>query len=116
MTNSYELQPRYDSRKSFYKKAHVEIDGHESKLFSYGTHVASVFSGMTSSEDVLEVYGTYSATTLRHIKEFAAQFGFGYMTKQEVEKYLTENIGRIQADMAQHARDNIRKEAPWILS
>ena len=76
----YELQTRYDHHKSFYGKANVIIEGNTKKLISYNTHVASLISGK------LEVYGTYSATTLRHIKEFARQCGFGSLTKKEIER------------------------------
>ena len=33
-----------------------------------------------------EVYGTYSATTLRHIKEFLKQNGFKADSKSQIEK------------------------------
>lgn len=81
----YELEAKFDGRKSFYKKAYVEIEGDESRLLSYGTHVASVWSGITGSTDELRVFGTYSATTLRHIKEFMLQFGFPGMNKKAIE-------------------------------
>lgn len=67
---TYELSTQYDSRKSFYGKAKVEtdLDGAK-KLISYTTHVATIHSDGT-----VKVYGTYSNTTLRHIKEFLKQF------------------------------------------
>lgn len=96
---SYELIPRYDFRKSFYKKAMVVIEGDENKLYSYGTHVASVWSGITNMTDELRIFDTYSATTLRHIKEFMQQFHFPHMTKGEIEKYvMPSNISRWKAD------------------
>ena len=66
---TYDLSPRYDSRQSFYGKARVKVDepDTENKLYSYGTLVAELKDGKPV------VYGTYSATTLRHIKEWLKQ-------------------------------------------
>ncbi len=75
-----ELEPRYDSRKSFYKKAHVIIKGDVKQLQSYSTIVAEI------KDDKAEIYGTYSPTTLRHIKEFLYQNGFEVGTKSELEE------------------------------
>jgi hypothetical protein len=70
----YDLSTNYDSRASFYGKArvvHFVANGKDIKeLTSYTTHVASIVDGKP------EVYGTYSQTTLRHIKEFLKQNGF----------------------------------------
>lgn len=68
----YELEPRYDSRKSFYGKATVRtwIATGEKVLRSYNTDVARIRNGQPI------VHGTYSSTTLRHIKEFLKQNGF----------------------------------------
>jgi len=80
-----ELNPVYDSRKSFYKKAHVIHDGANMKLQSYNTIVAEIKDG----EAV--IYGFYSATTIRHIKDFLYQNGFEIGTKAELEKmYVRE--------------------------
>lgn len=66
----YELRTIHDGRKSFYKKAYViENDGVVS-LRSYQTIVCEIIEGKP------QVYGTYSNTTLRHIKEFLKQHGF----------------------------------------
>jgi hypothetical protein len=67
----YDLSTKYDSRASFYNKARVEIDDDGTmRLWSYNTHVASIKGGKPM------VFGTYSQTTLRHIKEFLLQNGF----------------------------------------
>lgn len=84
----YELNPRFDGRKSFYGKAKVVIKDGESHLYSYNTHVATLKPGITKHDDILEVYGTYSPTTLRHIKEFMQQNGFPYMSKGEIEHLI----------------------------
>ena len=67
----YELQARYDARKSFYGKAHV-ID-HENgvlELQSYDTIVARIENGKVVKNDI----GVYSTTTNRHIREFLKQY------------------------------------------
>lgn len=77
--NTYELAARYDSRKSFYNKARIEEVNGVKTLYSYGVKVASI-SGNTA-----EVYGTYSQTTLRHIKEFLKQHDFRADNKAQIE-------------------------------
>lgn len=73
-----ELKPIYDNAKSFYKKAFVEKCNDKIKLYSYDTHVATIYlteSGRYYSlnKDVREDL-LFSQTTLRHIKEFLNQF------------------------------------------
>ena len=65
----FELSPRYDSRKSFYGKAHV-IDHEDGtiELQSYDTIVSRCVNGK------VEELGKWSATTTRHQKEFRKQF------------------------------------------
>lgn len=65
------LQPRYDSRASFYGKAEIEDYGGKLTLYSYNTPVAQ-YNKRTKT---LTVNGYYSATTARHIREFARQLG-----------------------------------------
>ena len=74
----YELTARYDSRKSFYGKAHVIEEDGQRKLLSYSTIVAWI------DEDGAHVNGTYSATTLRHIREFLKQNSFYAGSKSEI--------------------------------
>ena len=65
----YELESRFDSRKSFYGKAHV-ID-HENgmvELQSYETIVSRCINGK------IEHLGRWSQTTSRHQREFEKQF------------------------------------------
>ena len=77
----YDLTPQYDSRKSFYGKARVDTDNNgKNKLYSYGTLVAEIKDGKPV------VYGTFSATTLRHIKEWLQQNGFKSGTSSEIMK------------------------------
>jgi len=78
---SYLLNPQYDNRKSFYGKARVESDGvGHSRLISYTTEVATINAG------VLKINGWYSATTTRHIKEYAYQHDFKVGTTKEMTK------------------------------
>ena len=65
-----ELIPKFDSRKSFYNKARVKTEDGRTTLISYYTEVAYIENG----EAVVK--GTYSNTTIRHIKEFLKQNGF----------------------------------------
>lgn len=81
----YSLNPRYDSRKSFYGKAQVDTGdkNDQNKLYSYDTLVAEIKDGKPV------VYGTYSQTTLRHIKDWLKQNGF----KAENSKQILADYG-----------------------
>lgn len=88
---TWALEPRYDARKSFYGKAEVEQSGLAYTLYSYGTKVARVYREAGTDRYHIEIYGFYSATTLRHIKEFLRQYaGLGECRQADLEKYLTE--------------------------
>ena len=66
-----ELEAKYDSRKSFYKKAFViYLDANTILLQSYNTIVAHIKNGKFTT------YGKYSNTTSRHQKEFKLQFAY----------------------------------------
>lgn len=89
---TYNLEPKFDSHKSFYGKAVVETWGgwgQNVNLYSYNTLVAQIgyidVDG-TGEEFALLLHPDwdYGATTLRHVKEFMQQFGFGYMGKREI--------------------------------
>lgn len=72
------LEPRYDSRASFYKKAVVEIvettEYSMHTLFSCGTRVAEYVS-FYGGKKVYKWLGNWSQTTSRHQKEFFRQYG-----------------------------------------
>jgi hypothetical protein len=72
------LEPRYDGRASFYRKAGVRTQDGKTILRSYGTDVAYIENGRPV------VRGTYSSTTLRHIKEFLKQYGFRADTSAQI--------------------------------
>lgn len=74
------LRPKYDSRKSFYKKASILIYNGALYLLSYDTIVAKIENGKAV------VNGWYSQTTARHINEFLLQNGFEKMSEKEMEE------------------------------
>jgi len=102
---TYELDCKFDSRKSFYSKAIVKTSGEWGQnvaLYSYDTLVARIgyynaddlrqFVEYADCDDDCSEYvcellplWSCSATTLRHVKEFLAQFGFGvYRYKNDI--------------------------------
>ena len=76
--SKYELDARYDARKSFYGKAMVEEGVTDEnnprgvvRLYGYGTLVAEVVDGYgPKAYDA----ATYSPATVRHVREFFRQF------------------------------------------
>lgn len=80
---AYDLSPQKDSRKSFYGKARVENENGKVVLYSYNTRVAEIEGGKA------KVFGLYSATTTRHIKDFLYQNGF----KVENSKQIINDYG-----------------------
>jgi uncharacterized protein YutD len=70
LENLEELKSVYDSRNSFYKKAYVGEYNNCKYLKSYDTIVACICINQ------LRIYGYFSQTTARHIREFAKQNGF----------------------------------------
>ena len=70
LKSTFELSATYDSRKSFYGKAHVLLysDG-SMDLRSYNTIVSH-----RDSDGHVTHLGTWSRTTTRHQKEFEKQF------------------------------------------
>ena len=92
----YELDCRYDTRKSFYGKAIVEenetdVFGEkelDKRLFSYGTIVGRVYQ--LGNKITYYYFGKYSCTTTRHQKEFFKQNG---LTDREiVELFKNEKL------------------------
>lgn len=87
------LQPQYDSRASFYNKAETDDD----KLYSYGTLVAEIIDG----KPVLYPDWDYSATTIRHVREFLRQHGFTADSKAQIAKdYLTNARRPVKSSMS----------------
>lgn len=100
----YELECRFDSRKSFYGKAKVEIKQTTGKhgetilknLYSYGTLVAKVlYSCIDGIEKTTYVYmGKYTQTTTRHQKEFFKQNG---LSDKEIKELF--NNGTLEKEL-----------------
>lgn len=78
-----EMKPQFESVKSYYGKAHIEISGSNRKLVSYWTYVAEY----DHDNQKLTINGEYSNTTLRHIKEFAMQMGFPKLSVSDMRKH-----------------------------
>lgn len=70
----HELIPIYDSRKSFYRKAHVlYLDNGMIQLQSYNTIVCET----DNKGNFKRLWYGNTQTTNRHIKEFIKQFNCG---------------------------------------
>lgn len=84
MSEAYDLEPKHDSKKSFYGKARVTIhhDG-SATLKSYDTNVAK-FNADTGK--IEKLWDGYSATTQRHINEFSEQMTGRPLWKHEWDK------------------------------
>ena len=84
--SEYDLGTRYDGRKSFYGKAVIKDSADRRTLRSYSTDVAYIDKNTGKAV----VNGSYSQTTLRHIKEFLKQNGF----KAENSKQIMKDYGK----------------------
>lgn len=105
----YDLRPQYDSRQSFYGKARVNTgnEDNQNQLYSYGTLVAEIVDG------VPRVYGTYSNTTLRHIKEWLKQLGFRAETSKQIIQdygYNKYRGGRMRSESCNEAKNKVEIE------
>lgn len=102
-SDRYFLDPLHDGVKSYYKKSEVRHYGDSSGgvflavLFSYNTPVVFVQSEETLRDpdnlcttDAARFFinsdAYLSRTTLRHIREFLAQHGFGVLTAAEIRR------------------------------
>lgn len=80
------LESKYDSAKSFYGKAKVRRIGDTVTLLSYETNVMRIQGGR-----LLRTAGQpQSATTARHMREFAQQNGYPRMSKAELLEIPTK--------------------------
>lgn len=81
------LEPRFDSRNSFYKKAKVVTkDNGDEELYSYGTHVGGIRGGKPYSK------GRFSQTTSRHQREFFKQRDINPNDVEIEESKKTEDV------------------------
>lgn len=89
----YRLDCRFDSRKSFYGKAVVEVVETEGTymetLFSYGTRVAEYVKFKDSGKQVYKHLGKWSQTTSRHQREFFHQLG---LSEGEMKELYSKGV------------------------
>ena len=92
----YFLETEYDARKSFYKKAKVEIIEdiicYNELLYSYGTLVAIYSEDKIKNITQYTYCGKYSQTTTRHQKEFFRQKG---LTEKETKTLMANGTERV---------------------
>jgi len=75
-----ELKPQKENKKSYYCKARVGFFNGTCTLYSYDTKVVTITNGIVKLYNV----DLYSATTLRHVKEFLYQNGFLVANKKDL--------------------------------
>lgn len=89
MQNIYELFPRYDSRKSFYSKAHIIETSKTIKLKSYDTIILQYNKQTKTIKFLCRDLWAFSQTTNRHINEFLKQFtNISPLTKKDIIKMI----------------------------
>ena len=92
----YDLSTQYDSRKSFNNKAYVYTDGKgNDTLYSYNTPVVKIIGDKV----ILLQKWNFSATTVRHVKEFLKQHGF-----------KADSIAQIAKDYGSTVKESCRKD------
>ena len=98
------LEPQYDSRKSFYGKAHVVDDSDGSQiLYSYDTPVCKIND--RGEVELLSMWDT-SQTTLRHVKEFLQQNGFKVGSKSQIAAMYGKKVERLSRKRGRVVRES----------
>lgn len=85
----HDLRPLYTNQKSFYGKAMVSVEtGADTHyiLHSYGTPVLAVEVAENGNIYISRLWSSYSATTARHVREFAYQVCGYVLYKAEWDK------------------------------
>lgn len=83
--DTYSLDAKYDSRKSFYGKAKIDIPNNRCKILkSYDTPVCAI----CDDEVVLFPKWSESSTTLRHVKEFLLQMDLKQQQKRRFQIHM----------------------------
>ena len=83
----YELIPKFDSRKSFYKKAMVKTEDNQKILYSFDAKVCIINLDLNTAQ----IISLFSNTTTRHIKEFLLQNNFKVENNTQLRKdYITK--------------------------
>lgn len=90
----YELECRYDTRKSFYGKAVVEVKeelngSYCEVLYSYNTLVARYERDDEEGLEIFSIRSKYSQTTTRHQKEFFKQKG---LTDKQIKEVFNKGV------------------------
>lgn len=70
----YELTPRYDSRKSFYGKAHIKETPKFYTLISYDTEILKLNKETQELTFLCRSEWAFTQTTNRHINDFLKQY------------------------------------------
>lgn len=97
------LNPQYDSRKSFYGKAHVVDDSDGSQiLYSYDTPVCKIND--RGEVELLSMWDS-SQTTLRHVKEFLQQNGFKVGSKSQIAAMYGKKVERFSRKRGRVVRE-----------
>lgn len=97
----YYLEPIYDSRNSFYKKALVKIKEdnltYNELLYSYGTLVAIYTKDKITDLEQFNYLGYFSQTTKRHQKEFFRQKGLN--EKELITLFENRHLDKRESDL-----------------
>lgn len=89
----YDLEAKFDSRKSFYGKAVVVEEYNSVSLISYKSCICQI-QELGNKDKVVKIYNvrdyhgnslTFSSTSLRHLKEFLKQNGLKAESKAQIE-------------------------------
>lgn len=103
------LEPRFDSRASFYKKAKVvKKDNGDEELYSYGVHVGGMKDGKPYSK------GKWSQTTTRHQKEYFQQKGYDPKQVSVEESKKLEERDTSKEGIMKTVNEVIVPELEWV--
>lgn len=76
------LNPVVSRNKSYYKKAKVI----EFKGFKYLKSYDTIVCAITAENEFIRLWDKYSPTTINHINDFCAYYGFETLNKKQWEK------------------------------
>ena len=105
-----ELEPRFDSRASFYGKAKVDTNGDEYTLISYQTPILKIKDG---NIEVLCDEDDLSQTTMRHVRDFLKQMDWDNKINLSgkdypiTKKWLMARKNTTQSDTDLNESDNM---------
>lgn len=88
MNMNMELKALFDGRKSFYKKATVEVVGNNRTLISYDTEICTIYGN--NEIELLCAVDNLTQTTTRHLREFLKQNGFTEIANLSKSKLIKE--------------------------